>query len=253
MFVDLLDQNYKLRLITKNVLSVFSTNDNVASDFLTTLSNAKFKVNNKDIVTSDKLISNINYNYNKYENIFNYITKQTDIDKNKVIEYISYFKINHILWLSFDQINQCELQLLNMVLQLASFKRIIITDYFDDNPYKYKVYSLLFKVGLEDRLIIIPFRNLNDATSNSTCQCYVKEPNNVRIQTKFSVEYLNYEFKSSVNYYNNIQLPHIYTNHELRLRPTKYKYNLYQLLLILLYNIRLMLYSFFNWRNKQCL
>lgn len=249
MFVDLLDRNYKIRLITKNVLSVFSTNDNAVSDFLTTLSNAKFKVNNKDIVDSCKLISNINYNYNKYENVFRYIVKQNKINKSKVIEYISFFNINYILWLSFDQVNKFELQILNVILQLSTDKPIIITDYFDDNPFKYKLYSLLFNIGLEDRLVIVPFRNISDAVSNSTCQCYVKEINDARIQTKFSVEYLNYEFKSALNYYKISSTPCIYTNNELQLCPTNYKYTFYQLLLITFYNIKLMLLTIFNWRT----
>lgn len=249
MFADLLDQNYKIRLITNNVLAVFSTNDIPVLDFLNVILDSKFKINNNNIVNSESVISTYNTKYNKYENIFRYIVKQNKINKTKVIEYISFFNINYILWLSFDQINKFELQILNVILQLSTNKPIIITDYFDDNPFKYKLYSLLFNIGLEDRLVIVPFRNISDAVSNSTCQCYVKEINDARIQTKFPVEYLNYEFKSNLNYYKISNTPCIYTNNELQLCPTNYKYTLYQLALIILYNIKLMLFTIFNWRT----
>jgi hypothetical protein len=248
MIADLVDDKLNLRFITRNVMSVYSTNTEYLEAFIRKLKHSEYIIN-KHHVLSESFISYIRKDYNIYKNIFRYIKKCRHINQDKFIEYLSYFSINHFLWLHFYQLSKEDLVLTEILMQLASDMPVVIVDYIDELPYRDKLYSLLFHVGLDNRLIIVPFKNITDAVNNSTCQCYVKSPLAVKIQSDFSNDFINYEFNTSLEYYNGLRPP-IYKPDKLEIKPISYKYSLYEIFLIFLFAVKMMYVSLYNWRMR---
>lgn len=245
MIFDLINSDYKVRLVTKNVLSVFSKNKSYTDKFISTLRNGTFKLNGS-IKTSETIISYNTYNDNIYENVSNFIDRYTSNSK-KVHEYISSFNLNHILWLRLKDLSTDEYNLLKLFLQLASDKPIIITNYIEKNKYKDKIYSLLLRVGLEDKIIIVPFSDVKEAVSVSTSQCYVKSKKDVKILSKFPNEFLNVEFKTHLNYYKNNNIKFYIKSNNNDITPNKYKYSLYEILNIIIYRLKMFIISCICW------
>lgn len=250
MIADLIDDKLNIRLITRNVMAVYSTNIEYTDSFVRKLKHSDYKVDNHSIKKSDSIISYIRKTYNIYENIFRFVKKHKQFNYNKFVEYLNFLDLNHLLWSHFYQLDEDTLKLVEIVLQLSTNKRIVITDYIDELKCKDKLYSLLFHVGLEDRLIIVPFKIIDEAINNSTCQCYVKSKDEVKIQSRFSDAYLNTEFSDIELHYKGLR-PKIYTPDNNVISPISYKYTFYEILLIILFSIRLMLIRFNNWR-MQC-
>ena len=148
----------------------------------------------------------------------------------------------------FYQLSRDDRRLVDILTLLASDMPVIITDYIDDLKYRHKLYSLLFHIGLNDRLIIVPFKNIEDAVNNSTCQCYVKHPCAVKIQSDFSNNFINTEFNTSLEYYNGLR-PKIYRRCNSAIVPT-YRYSWCELLLIFLFSIKMIYISLYNWRAR---
>lgn len=250
MIADLIDDNLNIRLITRNIMSVYSTDSEYTDRFLRKLKHSEYVINNDERVSSDNVISYIRKTYNIYENIFRFVHRHKEYSYNKFIEYLHFLNLDHLLWLHFNQLSKDSLCLVEILLQLSTSKPIVIIDYIDDLSCKKKLYTLLFHVGLEDRLIIIPFRKIDEAINNSTCQCYVKSQSSAEIQSRFSEEYLVSEFGDSFHY-NGLR-PIIYTpNNNSQIVPTSYKYTFYECMMIVLFSIKLMFIQFNNWR-MQC-
>ena len=251
MIADLADDKLRIRLITKNVMSVYSTDSEYTDFFIRKLKHSNYIVDGKTVSSSD-IISYIKKDYNVYENIGRYISRHKEYRYSKFVEYISYFNICRSLWMNFSQLDDYTLSLVEIAMQLSSSKPIIIIGYIDDKECRKKMYSLLFSVGLEDRLIIIPFKDIDEAVNNSTCQCYVKSENAAKILPMFSNEFINHEFKTDHVYYNGMR-PLVYVNNEVQMQPTKYQYSLYELFMIFIYNIKYTLILLYNWSNRLCL
>lgn len=249
MIADLVNNNLKIRLITRNVMAVYSVNSDYTDAFIRTLKHSYYTVENKQI-ESTSFISFTVRNYNIYKNVFSYVKEITNVDVIKFSEYLNFLDLNHLLWLHFYQLSDVQIRIVELLLQLASNHKIIITDYIDSlQEYSTKIYTLLFHVGLEDRLIIVPFTNISDAVNNSTCQCYVKAPTVAKIQQTFSSEFINSEFNSNIEYYNRSR-PAIYKRNTNYLIPKSYKYSLFEMILIFLYSIKMLYIAFYNWRTN---
>ena len=229
MIADLVDDKLKLRFITRNVMSVYSTNSEYTDSFIRRLKHSKYVIN-KQTEQSDSFISYVKKDYNIYKNILLYVKKDSHINDDKFVEYLNYFDLNHLLWLHFYQLSNDDNRLVEILMQLASNMPVIIIDYVDDLKYKDKLYSLLFHVGLENRLVVVPFKNIAEAVNNSTCQCYVKHPLAIKIQSGFSNDFINTEFNTSLEYYNGLR-PKRYMNTDTAIIPS-YKYSWYELFLI---------------------
>lgn len=244
-----LTESTDIRLITKNVMAVFSTDEKLTDSFIRRLKTHSYIVNDKQLTARD-IISYVVKNYNIYENLFRFVERNSEFNSDKFIEYLNYFNLGRLLWLHFYQLRKEDLSLVEILLQLSTEKHFIITDYVDCSKYKLKLYSLFLHVALDDKLIIVPFKNIDDAVNYTTCQCYVKNESAVKIMTRFPNEFLNYEFHNSKLYYKPI-LPHIYENNSIILAPSSYKYSLYELFLILLFSIKMLFTYLYNWRMKQ--
>lgn len=249
MIADLIDDKLDIRLITRNVMAVYSVNSEYTDSFLMKIKHSCYNVEG-DRLSSDSFISYNRRTYNIYKNIYRFVKDSHEYDINKFTEYLNYFGLNHLLWMHFYQLDLHTLKLVEMLIQLSSNKSIVVLDYIDDYDFKDKFYSLLFHIGLDNRLIIVPFKNIADAVNNSTCQCYVKNNIAVKIKPKFSNEFINTEFNTSLEYYNG-KRPRIYSPDNVAVVPTSYKYSLYELILIFLFSIRLLLLQFRIWR-LQC-
>lgn len=249
MIADLVNNNLKIRLITRNVMAVYSVNSDYTDAFIRTLKHSYYTVENKQI-ESTSFISFTVRNYNIYKNVFSYVKEIQNVDLIKFSEYLNFLDLNHLLWLHFYQLNDVQIRIVELLLQLASNHKVIITDYIDSlQEYSTKIYTLLFHVGLEDKLIIAPFTNISDAVNNSTCQCYVKTPTVAKIQSTFSSEFINSEFNSNIEYYNRSR-PAIYKRNTNYLIPKSYKYSLFEMILIFLYSIKMLYIAFYNWRTN---
>jgi hypothetical protein len=248
MLADIINDNINIRLITRNIMSVYSINKDYTDSIIRKLKHSNYKINNKNIVTSNKIISYIKKDYNIFENIFRYIKRSKHIITNKFIEYLNFLNLNHLLFLHFKDLNSEQLIIVETIMALSTNKPIIIINYIDDLEYKDKLYTLLFHVGLYNKLIIVPFTNIYDAVNNSTCQCYVKSCETIIVKQSFSNEFLNTEFNTSIKYYNG-KRPHVYINNKI-IPYISYKYSLHEIILILMFNIRMMLIILFNWRLK---
>ena len=247
MIADIIDDRLKLRFITRNVMSVYSTNSEYTDAFIRKLKHSEYIINN-ETQKSDSFISYIKKDYNIYKNILRYVKKCKRINTDKFIEYLNYFGLNHLLWMHFYQLSRDDSSLVDILMLLASDMPVIIIDYIDELKYRQKLYSLLFHVGLDDKLIIVPFRNIADAVNNSTCQCYVKNQCAVKIQSYFSNNFINTEFNTSLEYYNGLR-PKIYRQCNSAIVPT-YRYSWCELLLIFLFSIKMIYISLYNWRAR---
>ena len=247
MIADLIDSQLKIRLITRNVMSVYSTNNEYTDIFLRKLKRSSYEVNGK-LVSSDSFISYVNKNYNRYKNLFRFANDNKSINTDKFIEYLNFLGLHHFLWLHFCQLDNDDLSLVELLLQLSSDKPIVITDYIDTNKHKDKLYTLVFHVGLEDRLIITPHTDIVSAVNNATCQCYVKSPTAAKIQRRFPDKFINEEFNTDTKYYSG-KYPTMYIKDKTIIKPTSYRYTLYELLLIFLFSLKMIYISVYNWRS----
>lgn len=246
MIADLADNTIDIRLITRNVMSVFSTKDEYIDHLAYLIKHTQFLVND-EIVRSEKIVAIIDKNYNCEENIFRYVNRRFSI--KKFTEYLNFFDKNHLLWLHFSDLSKHDRLLVEILITLLSDKQIIYLDYFDDAPFAHDLISLLFEIGLGDKLIIYPCRNVSFCVSNSTCQCYVKSYESAKIQSRFSEEYLAEEL-SDPNIEYNASIPDVYTKRCDYLIPKSYQYSLQEILLIFLFNIKLLYIKAFNWSVK---
>ena len=248
MIADLVDDKLKLRFITRNVMSVYSTNNEYTDDFIRKLKHSDYIID-KQTVNSNSFICYVKKTYNMYENIYMFVKKSKSINTDKFIDYLNYIELNHLLWLHFYQLSKDDLTLVEIIMQLATDKPFVIIDYIDNLKCKDKLYSLLFHVGLENRLVIVPFKDIKEAVNNSTCQCYIKHPLAVKIQSDFSNDFINTEFNTSLEYYNGLR-PAVYRNDNSAIVPTSYKYSLYELLLILLFSLKMIYIRLHNWKMR---
>jgi hypothetical protein len=247
MIADLINESLNIRLITQNVMSVYSTNKDHTDCFLNLLKRSSYKVNNSYIKSSTDLISYTIKDHNPYENIFKYISKQYNV--NTFTEYLEFFNKNHLLWLRFIDLSKSDLLLVEILISLLSDKKIIILDYFDDERFADRIVSLLYNIGLSDKLIIYPCKNVQFGINNSTCQCYVKNLNAIKIQSKFEEDFIRSELQDNSISYINVY-PLVYHKHNSYLTPSSYKYSIYDLLLIFLYSIKMLYIKFYNWRIR---
>ena len=250
MIADIIDNKLHVRLITRNVMSVYSTDNEYVSKFIRKLKHSKYIVNNDKMVNSDDIISYVKRTYNTQENIYRFIRHHSDIDANKFIEYLNFIDLHHLLWLHFYQLNKQNLSIVEILLQLSTNKPIVIIDYIDDLKCRDKLYTLLFHVGLENRLIIVPFSNVDEAVNNSTCQCYIKSEDNITICSKFPNEYIEKEFSTFPHIYYTGLKPLLYKRSSYIIKPASYKYTFTEIFLILLFSIKMLLIRFNNWRTK---
>ena len=250
MIADLISDSLNIRLITKNIISVFSTNFNNTDSFINLLKHSKYKTYDK-IVESDDIISYLKKDYNIYENIFRFVSKQNNLDLNKFKEYLNYFNLTHCLLLHFYELSIIQLRIIENLIVLSSNKQIIILNYIDDLKCKNKFYTLLFNVALDNKCIIVPFRNIIDAANNSTSQCYIKSITQVKILPRFSNEFLNHEFNTHIKYYTGLK-PSIYHCNPVNLNINNYEYSFIEIILILLFTIYLTIVKFYNWRHRLC-
>lgn len=248
MIADLIDEKLNIRLITRNVMSVYSTNNEYTDSFIRKLKHSDYKIADKP-VSSSSFISYVKKDYNIYKNIFRFVSEDKRINEDRFIEYLNYFGLNHLLWLHFYQLNEEDLTLVEILMQLASDKPVVITNYIDSSKYVEKLHSLLFYVGLEDRLIIVPYKDISKAVNNTTCQCYVKRPDAAKIQSRFPDNFINEEFNTSQGYYTGHRPP-VYVKYSNAIKPASYTYTVYEIILIMLFSIKMLYIQFYNWRTK---
>ena len=248
MIADLIDDKLDVRLITRNIMSVYSTNNEYTDYFIRKIKHSAYDVNNKTI-KSDSFISYIKKDYNIYKNIFRFVDSHKSINTSKFIEYLDYFDKAQLLWVHFYQLDNEDIFLVETLMQLASNKPVVVTGYIDESKYRDKLYPLLFHVGLEDRLIIVPCKDIKIAVNNSTCQCYVKCPDAVKIQSRFPDKFINEEFKTSDKYYTGHKPPVYVKDLHNIVKPISYSYTFYEIILIFLFSIKSLYIAFFNWRQ----
>lgn len=247
MIADLIDDKLHIRLITRNVMSVYSTDSKYTDDFILKLKHSFYTINYSDKQSySNTFIAYLVRDYNKYKNIFRYISKHYNI--KKFTEYLNFFDKNHLLWLHFSDLSDDDLCLIECLILLLSNKQIIILDYFDDRPFASQMISLLFKIGLEDKLIIYPCKDVNFGINNSTCQCFVQSADSVKIQTRFLDHYLSEQLNSEIHYIS--YHPAIYNSTNNYIIPQKYSYTLYEIILIIMFSIKMICIKIFNWRYE---
>lgn len=237
-----------IRLITRNVMSLYSSSNEYRDSFIRKLKYSDYIVSGHRL-KSDFIISYVKKDYNKYENIFRFAKRKRDINLSKFIEYLSFIDLSHVLWMHFYQLDPDTLRIVELLIQLSGNKPIIITDQIDSFSNSNRLYSLIFNVGLEDRLIIIPFSDISAAVNNSTCQCYVKSNDLVKIKPKFPNDFLNREFGTCTVYYNGVR-PRLYTCDANSIMISSYRYSLFEVLLIFVFSVEMLLFSLFNWFNK---
>ena len=238
MIADLVDNAIDIRLITRNVMSVFSSNSEYITHFSYKIKHTKYTVDNESLVKSEDIVAFISRDYNIKENIFRYIKKRFNVDKFS--EYLNFFGKNHLLWLRFSDLSDQDRLLVEILIALSKDKKITFLDYFDDAPFAHDLISLLYEIGLEDKLIIYPCRDVAFGISNSTCQCYVKSYKSAKIQSRFSEEYLAEEL-SALDIRYTASRPCVYIKHYDYLIPKSYHYSLQEILLIFLFSIKLSL------------
>ena len=248
MIADLINSSLDVRLITRNVMAVYSSNSEYTDHFIYNLKHSKYMVND-NVVAANEIISAVNKNYNIYKVVYKVASESNNIDLTSFINYMSYLNLERFLWLKFADLSCNTRKLIEILLCLSSNKKILILDYIDQYKFRHKIYSILFHIGLKDKLIIVPFTNIYDAVNNSTCQCYVKHKFAVKIKSEFSNEFLNSELHTSKIYYNGSR-PRIYNNTKLVVCPTSYKYSLYDMFMIFLYSLKMLYYTFYNWRHR---
>lgn len=244
MIADLIDSDYSIRLITRNVMAVFSSDCDYIDHFVHNIKHSRYILNNNDSVESESIVSYITRDYNIQENIFRYVKKRFDIDKFS--EYLTFFDKNHLLWLHFSELSRYDRLLVEIIIALLSDKRIICLDYFDDAPFAKDMITLLFRVGLENKLIIYPCRDVLFGLNNSTCQCYIRDKISAKIQSRFSEEYLSQELHS-LNVRYSSDRPLVYRRSTDYIFPLSYRYSLSEVLLIFLFSIKLFYAKVFNW------
>ena len=248
MIADLINDKLHIRLITRNVMSVYSTDSKYTDNFILKLKHSFYTINYSDKQSySNTFIAYLVRDYNKYKNIFRYISKHYNI--KKFTEYLNFFDKNHLLWLHFSDLSDDDLCLIECLMLLLSNKQIIILDYFDDRPFAQQMVSLLFKLGLEDKLIIYPCKDVNFGINNSTCQCFVHSADSAKIQSRFSEEYLAEELSNPDIEYTASR-PCVYIKRGDYLIPKSYHYSLQEILLIFLFSIKLLYIKAFNWSVK---
>ena len=248
MIADLVHNSIKLRLITKNVMSVYSTNNEYTDRFILELFRSKYTVND-EILNSDELICRPFKDYNRYENLYRYVISQCNNATDTFIEYLSYLNLTHLLWVHLYELSDEHLHIVELLIQLVSNKPIIVLEPIENISLYDDLRSIISYVGLKDKLIIIPFTNIELAVNDSTCQCYVKSPTSVKIESRFPEEFINLEFKSSYSYYTRAKCQR-YMKPSFTLSPTSYRYTLFEYVLIILFKIKLMLIiAVNNWRR----
>lgn len=250
MIADIIDNKLHIRLITRNIMSVYSTDSEYVGKFIRKLKHSKYIVNNDKTVNSDDIISYVKRTYNTHENIYRFVRRHSDIDTNKFIEYLNFIDLHHLLWLHFYQLSEQNLSIIEILLQLSTNKPIVIVDYIDGLKHKDKLYTLLFHVGLENRLIIVPFNDIDEAVNNSTCQCYIKSEDSVTVCSKFPNEYIEKEFNTSPHVYYTGLKPLLYRRSSYIIKPTSYTYTITEIVLIILFSLKMLLITFNNWRTK---
>ena len=248
MIADLVDDKLNIRLITRNVMSVYSTDSEYTDSFIRKLKHSDYTIDDKP-VSPNSFISYIKRDYNIYKNIFRFVSDDKHIDEDKFTEYLTYLDLNHLLWLHFYQLDSETLNIVEILMQLASDKPVVIINYIDGSKYVEKLFSLVFHVGLEDRLIIIPYKDIDKAVNNSTCQCYVNRPDAAKIQSRFPDNFLNETFKTTKGYYTGHHPP-VYVKDSNIVKPVSYTYSVYEIVLIMLFSIKMLYIQFFNWRTK---
>lgn len=245
MIADLINSDYSVRLITRNVMAVLSSDSGYTDHFAYNIKHeTRYIINNDTETDSENVVAFITRDYNSRENIFRYVTKRFDVDKFS--EYLNFFNKNHLLWLHFSDLSSSDRLLVEILIALLHNKKIIFLDYFDDAPFANDMISLLFKIGLDDRLIIYPCKDISFGINNSTCQCYVKNRAQAKIQSRFSEDYLEKELNLSSIRYDSSR-PLVYHKHMYDIVPSSYKYSIYELVLIFIFNIRLLCIKAFNW------
>lgn len=249
MIADVINGATNIRFITKNVMSVYSVNRQYTDAFLLNLFCSEYLVDGRQF-SVDELICRPLRGYNKYENIYRYVSRHYSRMTNTFVEYMSYLKLTHLLWLHFYQLKIEHLRVVELLIQLISDKPIIVLDYIEDHPLYNDLCSIISSVGLNDKLIIIPFTNVRLAVNCSTCQCYVKSPTAVKIESRFPEEFLRLEFNSKDSYYCRHRI-NKYCKPEFALAPVSYKYSMLEYLLIVLFRIKLMYIIFNNWRRAN--
>lgn len=247
MIADLIEST-DIRLITKNVMAVYSTNKEYTDHFIRRLKTHNYLVDGNPY-PANAIISYVKKTYNIYENIYRFTKRHKDINFEKFVEYLNFLGLNHLLWLHFYQLSKDNLLVVEILLQLSTDKKIVIIDYIDQLECKEKLYSLLFQIGLEDRLVIVPFSDVSDAVNYSTCQCYVKSYAEAKIQSRFSEEYINNEFKTHVALYKSDR-PKVYLKDNNAITPASYKYTAYELVMIFLFSLKMLLVNLNYWRLK---
>lgn len=246
MIADLINDTYKVRLITKNVMSVFSSSKSDLDEFLTLLHSSNYIVNGL-VKSADNILCYKLPNINKFECVYHILEKHTS-NLSKSIEYISYLGLNHILWIKWHHLSDSDLLAVSTVIRLMSERKIILIDCIESHQLRDKLYSIAYNIGIADKLVIIPYTSVFEAVNNSTCQCYFKHDFGAKIISKFSNEFLNKEFNTSVNYYHTSK-PKVYCNTSAVLAPTSYKYSAYDLILIYLYSIKILFLNLItHWR-----
>jgi len=248
MIADLIDDKLNIRLITRNIMSVYSTNNEYTDYFIRKLKHSDYTIDDKQ-VSSNSFISYVKRDYNIYKNISRFVSKNKHINNDKFTEYLNYFGLVHLLWLHFYQLSKEDLNLVEILMQLASDKPVVIIDYIDDSKYVEKLYSLLFHVGLEDRLIIVPYKDIFKAVNNATCQCYVNTPDAAKIQSRFPDNFLNETFNTTRGYYTGHRPP-IYVKDSSIVKTISYTYSWYEILLIVLFSLKMLYIKLYNWRTK---
>ena len=245
MIFDLIDDNIELRLITRNVMSVFSISRENTDRVLRKIKHGTYSCCGE---RENSLVAYSKKDYNLYSNIFEYVSNKLKYNVESFAEYLNYFNLNHLLWLRFADISGDESLLIETLLQILSDKPIVVLDYIEKSPYRELLCSLIYHEGLKDRIIIVPYTDIAAAVNNSTCQCYVRGLNDIKVQSKFSNAYLNTEFNTDIEYYTG-KVPLLYTGSSGYIFPSSYVYQLNDLFLIFIYRLYYMWILFFNWRH----
>lgn len=247
MIADLINDKLKIRLITKNVMSVYSTNKEYTDSFIRTLRNSSYLVDGNEL-SSNEIIQRVPKDYNIYESVADYAQHHCSYDD--FAEYLTYLSLEFILWLKFNQLDNDQLNIVESLLSLTSSKPIVITNYIESSEYSQKMYSLLMNLGLsKNKLIIVPFTDIRSAVNNSTCQCYVKSPDAAKIELRFPESFLNTEFKTKIKYYTG-KHPFTYHQDSYIIKPSCFKYSLLDMLMITFYRLKILFITLMNWMRS---
>lgn len=236
MIADLINNKYPIRLITHNVMSVFSPSQKYLEEFLSTLKSSKYLKCGCTVSANSFICYDINIP-SKYISTYLILAKYSN-NLAKALEYISYLNLNYTLWTRWFQLSPDDILAIITVIKLVSSKEVILLDYIDHHPLKDKLYSLAYHTGLSDKLIIIPFKSITEAVNHSTCQCYIKPGIGVKVLPKFSNEFLNNEFNTSCMYYKFTNIKQ-YRREHFTLAPAGIKYTFIDLIAIVLGTLNL--------------